>query len=125
MTDRARLTVERVEQIREYALAGKVDTILVQEQECVALCDHALAALRREPAATEGAGWQPIETAPKDGRAIQLVSGNWQTTGSWHKAYQCWTTNGPVYSKYPADEQPTHWMPLPAPPAKHPSGGEK
>lgn len=54
MTDRARLTVERVEQIREYALAGKVDTILVQEQECVALCDHALAALRRESAAPDG-----------------------------------------------------------------------
>ena len=54
MTDRARLTVERVEQIREYALAGKVDTILVLEQECVALCDHALAALRREPAAPDG-----------------------------------------------------------------------
>ena len=53
MTDRARLTVERVEQIREYALAGKVDTILVQEQECVALCDHALAALRRESAAPD------------------------------------------------------------------------
>ena len=54
MTDRARLTVERVEQIREYALAGKVDTILVQEQECVALCDHALSDLRRESAAPDG-----------------------------------------------------------------------
>ena len=48
------LTRERIEQIREYALAGKVDTILVREQECVALCNHALSDLRRESAAPDG-----------------------------------------------------------------------
>lgn len=54
------LTRERIEQIREYALAGKVDTILVREQECVALCNHALSDLRRESAAPDG-GLSPLE----------------------------------------------------------------
>ena len=58
-------------------------------------------------------GWQGIETAPKDGKAVLLVSGNWQTVGMWYVHRACWVSNGPSYTSYSPDEQPTHWMPSP------------
>ena len=58
--------------------------------------------------------WQPIETAPKDGRIVLLfvpkavyplfVSGRNQTGTQW------WVTGMGRVS-------PTHWMPLPEPPS--------
>ena len=59
---------------------------------------------------------RPIEEAPKDGRSFLACSGNWITVCHWHKYQMCWATSGPVYSRYPCDEQPTHWIPLPDPP---------
>ena len=59
------------------------------------------------------AQWQPIETAPKDGSCFLACSGSWQTVCHWHRAAESWATNGPLYSLYPPDEPPTHWMPLP------------
>ena len=59
--------------------------------------------------------WQPIETAPKDGSVFLACVGNWMTVAHWHRSQQCLATNGPTYERYPADEMPTHWMPLPAP----------
>ena len=61
--------------------------------------------------------WQPIETAPKDGSTFLVCVGNWMTVAHWHRQQQCLATNGrPIYARYPADELPTHWMPLPEPP---------
>lgn len=60
--------------------------------------------------------WQPIETAPKDGKSILVVNGNWIVTAHWHRSQQCWASCGPTYERLPWDEQPTHWMPLPEPP---------
>ena len=62
--------------------------------------------------------WQPIETAPKDGSGFLACVGQWMTVCHWHRQRQCWASNGPVYAPYPADEQPTHWMPLPNAPDK-------
>ena len=65
-----------------------------------------------------GKEWQPIETAPKDGRDVLLYlkdeiigSGHWSVAGS----ADCWFTGGGFChedDEYPA----THWQPLPHPP---------
>lgn len=62
-----------------------------------------------------GGGWQPIETAPKDGYDI-LVSrsylGEPVRLAFWDEA------RGGQWSIWPGREciDPTHWMPLPSPP---------
>lgn len=77
--------------------------------------------------------WKPIETAPKDGRAILLTAfeddgtqfETWQMmwghikrngffpdkVGMWMSPDGSFTWNGT-----PDKGGPTHWMPLPAPP---------
>lgn len=71
--------------------------------------------------------WYPIETAPKDGtKFIAIASdgvsgivsivhrhdpGGEQRNPKHH--YECWVTD----FNSPCGLQPTHWMPLPAPPA--------
>lgn len=71
--------------------------------------------------------WQPIETAPKDGRMILLyrpTGGGWMNTatGSWNDDryaknprpyWESWLRIGVDWRTLP----PTHWMPLPEPPA--------
>lgn len=72
--------------------------------------------------------WQPIETAPKNGRIIlvafpilsgaakgQMVVGEsqWCDGGYWEGFHR------------PDKEQPTHWMPLPDPPDVAVSGADR
>jgi hypothetical protein len=66
-------------------------------------------------------GWQPIETAPRDGSSMLLCANRWITVGCWHRAQSCWASNGPAYTRYPAHEQPTHWMPAPDVPTRRQS----
>ena len=83
----------------------------------------ALAAINALP----GVGWQPIETAPKDGTWVLLTGGlidyGWdrdtqplvvagQFVGTvWQFAW----CDGGYYGEY---ENPTHWMPLPDAPSE-------
>lgn len=90
--------------------------------------------------------WQPIETAPKDGKVVLL--GYHNSHGNWRTMRGCWLSKDYIdeYWEYPegvdagwfetpveADEppncwptDPTHWMPLPPPPGIHSRGeGEK
>jgi hypothetical protein len=62
--------------------------------------------------------WQPIETAPKDGTLIDLwtPAGRLTDYGWGLDGAECWTHP----DGYVADAQPTHWMPLPPPPASYP-----
>lgn len=63
--------------------------------------------------------WQPIETAPKDGKLFLGVScGNGWTSYNivmwdWHKNRKTGNFKGPrgVWT-------PTHWMPVPQPPVQ-------
>jgi hypothetical protein len=57
--------------------------------------------------------WQPIETAPRDGKRVLVWHRHWYapSTGQW---YGDWW--GLVYAVGPFASQPTHWMPLPSPP---------
>ena len=74
-------------------------------------------------------GWQPIETAPRDGTEILMTNGVDVSSGQWFSEY------GGTYDQEGApngDERdagwmdwiggmqpdPTHWMPLPPPPTE-------
>lgn len=74
--------------------------------------------------------WQPIETAPKDGSDVLLyfplegLSAGFEKViiAHWRKSagdlINCyWVWQGRAYRGYSEAYQPTHWMPLPAPPA--------
>ena len=66
--------------------------------------------------------WQPIETAPKEGREMFVVRAfrvsngftGWReyTTDPW-----CvWRKDDGTFARWPHHFAPTHWMPLPEPP---------
>jgi hypothetical protein len=64
--------------------------------------------------------WQPIETAPKDGREVLLLGADGIRIASWSDRFrrEMWDTG--YASECDGDpievERPTHWMPLPDPP---------
>lgn len=62
--------------------------------------------------------WRDMADAPKDGSSFLACSGTWITVGFWHRAQKCWACSAPNYSRYPSDELPTHWQPLPEPPSE-------
>ena len=60
--------------------------------------------------------WQPIETAPRDGRRFLLSTkhaSEWQGmfVAYWNKSEEEWFFTPEHYVG-----NPTHWMPLPQPP---------
>lgn len=58
--------------------------------------------------------WQPIETAPKDTmKAILLYSPEGEQIGFWCERFDQYLT---VDGGEMLWDDPTHWMPLPAPP---------
>ena len=55
-------------------------------------------------------GWQPIETAPKDGSVFLIRQGNLAASHAFFR-------NGELkHIDYSHTNNPTHWMPLPHPP---------
>jgi hypothetical protein len=65
--------------------------------------------------------WQPIATAPKDGTPVLLrcrhggydadyVIEGWYEMGAFDRRWY------EAFGENPLNPQPTHWMPLPAPP---------
>lgn len=81
-------------------------------------------------------GWQPIDTAPRDETEIILRKGDRVTAGAWIE----WSKSEAVFNDrgdymgqeeydsgahwaswdggFCEDDEPTHWMPLPAPPTE-------
>jgi hypothetical protein len=118
--------------------AKETNAALAEYQEAR---DAVLAAMRRAapPPVGPSEAWRPIETAPKDGTACVLCWGidaegepidwtiNAQTAGVFVQVASWWVdddgANGEwmVYTDQPAEPRlhfnPTHWMPLPQPPA--------
>jgi hypothetical protein len=101
-----------------------------------------LDATRAAPPPEPSEAWRPIETAPKDGTLIDIWTGNAEfpqrvTDVSWRKPSEneFWANGSDEPSaedgtfsgdpgwfdclgfKFWADHEPTHWMPLPQPPA--------
>jgi len=93
--------------------------------------------LSAAPEPTAEDGWQPIETAPKDGTEIiglfvrrwepdqkptiygpwtvAFVNGSWQSSWDGARVIEYMSDFGIEYKD--PDISPTHWQPLPAPPA--------
>lgn len=57
--------------------------------------------------------WQPIETAPKDGRGILVAKGFSIYVVNWDPFYEWWYVCSNIILRA---NTPTHWMPLPEPP---------
>ena len=79
------------------------------------------------PASSLPSDWQPISTAPKDADLLLwfpnhrgAVRGKWNTDQYAKKPRPYWTSDSEfLWGKSMARaHQPTHWMPLPAPPTK-------
>lgn len=67
--------------------------------------------------------WQPIDSAPKMKTIILWADTstpefpNWKmATGYWSAGHDVWIWDG--HAVPPWEIQPTHWMPLPAPPTE-------
>lgn len=57
-------------------------------------------------------GWQPIETAPRDGTSILLLQSGCRYVAHWSVYVEQWVVDkGAAQGNYP-----THWQPLPDPP---------
>lgn len=82
---------------------------------------------------TRAAHWKPIESAPKDGTAILLTNGKDVAEGHWYFEEGGTTEHRDLDGRYIDQTEsdgydgwldwdggmqpdPTHWMPLPAPP---------
>ena len=93
------------EQILEFQCgAGDMSARHTTINEFQTLCSMALSSLELE--------WQDISTAPRDGTAILAYDPKWQSAHvvAWSKNYSEW--------KGGANRcRPTHWLPLPPPPA--------
>lgn len=83
-----------------------------------AALDYVIAMLAAAPQPVQEPGWQPIETAPKDG--------NWVLVWTWFDCVEIakWIytgrEDGAWYSKNSCDLRPTRWMSLPPGPVQEP-----
>jgi hypothetical protein len=95
------------------------------------------AALATQPQAPQGGGWQPIETAPKDGTSVLIAN---DAPGSVHPREGYYVKPAQRFSDEPIHlgwwrlagscaerihgRTPTHWQPLPPAPTETPEAGK-
>jgi hypothetical protein len=101
-----------------------LDTRRCAESMLRALNGARAALLTAQPEAVGEPTWRPIETAPKDGPAVllgwfELPGMSGREVGFWHTRESAWCNYHRVLHN--KDYPPTHWMPLPAPPTRHPT----
>lgn len=59
--------------------------------------------------------WRPIDAAPKDGEDVLATDGTAMLVTYWYGPHVGWLYD---FDDYGVEGwQPTHWMPLPEPPA--------
>ena len=70
----------------------------------------------------QSSGWQPIETAPKDGTVVLCWDEFKECDLMWYGIIQQWNEPkdilGWMYVATNTECYPTHWMPLPKPPTE-------
>jgi len=68
------------------------------------------------PPPSNSSGWQPIETAPRDGTWVLVYAGDTHVAcfSDYTSKDQWWTQGASLLS----DPHPTHWQPLPPPPSE-------
>lgn len=123
--DDVRAAAERIRQARRDSDdhdGGYPDTNAGRLQSAL---DHATLAdawLAANPADDGEAvtGWQPIETAPKDGTWVILFTPAGVQCGYWGGSYfgrdMAWLQYAHRSDYEEVEGVPTHWMPLPEPP---------
>lgn len=74
------------------------------------------APLAQEVERLRGEGWQPIETAPKDGTTILIAHERAVFDGYWSEPGNGWVDGDEALSGDLITYLVTHWRPLPAPP---------
>jgi hypothetical protein len=107
----------------EQIVTGSTSSIIarireLEEQVNGSSPDHALSDVRPS---TRPEGWQPIETAPRDGEHVLLfgiLKHDQANIGFWYDG-EWWSWCHPRLPMGPGGN-PTHWQPLPAPPAARP-----
>ena len=101
------------------ALLARITELESQLAQRFDAADMATAAAQgfRDGVASVSAGWQSIETAPKDGQAILVTDGRDCYCVEWDEELDWWTVDdnklGPFRLRGSA---PTHWMPTPTAP---------
>lgn len=98
-----------------WAINGSKDDEKRWEQYTLERIDSTISALE---SAIAGAGWMPMESAPKDGTVIWAFNDE-QARMRWveGEGYALWIWDDETLNDIdPNVAQPTHWMPLPAPP---------
>lgn len=115
-----------------------------EELTKISTLDIANVIARRTPTPAVGDGWQPIETAPKDGTRVLfydpdssglIYAGVWDAKfcsewpeGAEEAVYRgAWTDYAVASFAYEehCEYSPTHWQPLPTPPAIRTGGPGK
>lgn len=79
-------------------------------------CEAALHSMAAQAPVREVPGWQPIDTAPKDGSHVLCYAPELQFVGFYGDPINKWCYMAPGVPVAPT--QPTHWMPLPAAPVQ-------
>lgn len=120
-----------IERVTSYLARREFDGMRTDEIHAYDGVDNVLLAsdVKRLVNAAHLSGWQPIETAPKDGTKIlvyatrfgweecgyQVVCAAWDGFSRW-KIYGCAETRH--WPQWLDECTPAHWMPLPAAPER-------
>ena len=104
--DKVREALEKIKSCHERNINHQTEKL----DDIPLLINRALEALASDQ-------WQPIETAPKDGRGILVYRPEGGTNIIPKVSIDYWSEEyGNVWAKSNENTQPTHWMTLPNPP---------